>query len=206
VRVVAVLVLALAAVGCRQLLGIDDTAVAEGDAPSADGRTGDASASPDAPESPDAPAPPDAVPCTPQGLDCDIAPVVFTCAGSCWVGCDDTVVTQPQAAAQCAAWGGRLAWFDSPAENACWAGFTPVTDVWIGLRQDPGQQQPDDAWSWHGDGAMPAFLNWADGEPNDLDKLEDGDQQCSKAYPDVSRTWDDETCGTLENDAFLCRR
>lgn len=145
--------------------------------------------------------------CSTEGLVCPsgTTPRLIPCAppGGCWVGCRDGASIDHAAAVNvCATWGGKLGWIDSAAEETCLR-LTIDGAIMLGLEQAAGSVAPILGWTWNGDTAAPAYINWSVGQPNDGDGVENGTEQC--AYSASSTTWQDEPC-TSTHSRFTCRR
>lgn len=76
--------------------------------------------------------------------------------------------------------------------------------VWIGLKRTaPGAS----SWVWES-GAMPVYSNWANGEPNN----ENGIEECSVMwgpaliYPAMVSKWNDAPCNEVPRDTVICER
>jgi hypothetical protein len=143
--------------------------------------------------------------CNGAGLACPsgTTPHAIGCGTGCWYGCrDGSAITEPEAAALCIAWGGKLGRIDSAADETC---MRTVLDgaIWVGIEQAANQATPIAGWSWNNDGTAPPYLRWASGQPNDGDGTEDGVEQC--AYSSTSTTWQDTPC-TAQFSRFGCRK
>jgi hypothetical protein len=109
--------------------------------------------------------------------------------------------TWDQAKADCEAMGGRLAVPTSPARNEVIRSLNNGSDLFIGLRQSSGQSSPGAGWLTVS-GNIPPYLNWNPGEPNDMDGVEDGWQNCSRMYISDGK-WDDVSC-TATTSPYVC--
>ena len=112
--------------------------------------------------------------------------------------CGD-LVTHDVAQAACAAWGGSLAALDSATAQGC---PTAADDSWIGLQQSSTAITVGGGWTWNGAPAI-SYTNWDVGEPDDVDGVENGEEQCGYRVG-ADGTWHDDVCA--ESHAFLCRR
>lgn len=129
--------------------------------------------------------------CTTDGLSCP-APLATTCGATCYATCIATV-TWAEAQDICLAWGGNLARPDVATEIPCLAG--DINDAWIGLVQDAAATSPSASWRWTHGGPI-GFTAWATAQPDDLDDLEDGEEQCGLFS---ASTWVDDTCTAMKN-------
>lgn len=94
--------------------------------------------------------------------------------------------------AQANAPGCSLATITSAEENAFIDGLSDLTeDAWIGGLQAPGQGDPGDQWGWVTLEAF-TFSNWAGGEPNDDDDVENDEEDCLQFYQLAD--WNDLPC------------
>jgi hypothetical protein len=123
---------------------------------------------------------------------------IFVCDSKCELDCTAQVAWQ-DAETACEAWGGRLAEIDSATENDCTTQFL-TSDGWIGLHQAPMQATPDAGWSWT-NGAPLSFLNWAPGQPDDADTIENDQEDCGEA-PGRGAMWHDRNCGSTYS--YIC--
>jgi len=149
-------------------------------------------------------APPDAATCPSTLLACPGGTAtMLVCNNACWASCT-AQGAEPTAAAACTAWGGRLAPLQTQADQDCvQLTVLPGHASWIGFEQAAGATTLTSGWSWNSDGITPSFTNWGGGQPNDLDGIEDGQEQC--AYMSTpSGTWQDQGCGLLFFN-FSCR-
>lgn len=92
--------------------------------------------------------------------------------------------------------GADLAWFDTPeqlaAASAALQEVAPEVVVWIGLQD----VEAEGVYLW-ADGSVPAFLNWAPGQPNNYNDAED----CCRLMP--AGTFNDTGC--LDSYRAMCR-
>merc|ERR1719318_561215 len=94
-----------------------------------------------------------------------------------------------EARLHCVKLGGNLATIDSKAENDFASGLIRKKDTWIGLND----RVSEGSFRWAGRNAVPAYLNWAHGEPNNFFWSED----CVIIYGNGwnIRKWNDVNCG-----------
>ena len=122
------------------------------------------------------------------------------CNGACWIQCNDTV-SELAAAFRCNGWGGKLAPLYTAADQACAQLASEAS--WTGYTQPLFQRNPDDKWSWNGDGNPATYTNWAPGQPNDGDDRENSAENC--AYMSTpTGLWQDTSC--FARFKFACRR
>ncbi|MFL5345040.1 MAG: lectin-like protein [Hyalangium sp.] len=106
--------------------------------------------------------------------------------------------TWADAKADCTAMGGRLA---TPANSGANAAITSIiTDLtYIGINQASGQSSTSAGWQTP-EGYAASYFNWNSGEPNDMDGVEDGWQNCARMY--TTGYWDDVYCGN--SSPYVC--
>ncbi|KAF0296473.1 Low affinity immunoglobulin epsilon Fc receptor [Amphibalanus amphitrite] len=94
----------------------------------------------------------------------------------------------------CETLGGHLMSIASPSEQDVVTTYLHAADAWIGLNDlmDDGHFQ----WT---DGTPVQYVNWADGQPNDL-----FDQDCVSVLEDGSGKWDDNHC--VYTKLFICEK
>lgn len=176
------LVLVLASCGRVYFDPLSDGSVAPGDMRPADAR------------------PIDAVPlaCSADNLPC-ANPDFVACGATCFASCLD-IVTQPDAAAACDAWGGggTLARIANASEQTCMEMIANAN--FIGLQQAAGEPTLAGAWTWR-TGEPLTYVNWRIMEPDDLDDTEDGQEQCGLSS---AGTWVDTACNDPKT--YACSR
>ena len=127
-------------------------------------------------------------------------PTTYTCGGTCYVACADSV-SRPVAATACAEWGGCLATIPDQAANDC-AASRVQTQAWIGALQANTATTPADGWAWCDGSPLTFTAGWRIGEPDDIDDLESGQAQCASI--DTGGGWFDDGCTfALE---YVCSR
>jgi len=145
--------------------------------------------------------------CTTAGLACP-NPIVIdavSCNGGCWTRCQSlNQITQAQASAVCAGWGGKLAPIRDASDEGCVAlVLFPGQSSWSGLEQQNTATQLAQGWTWNGDGVAISYTHWDLGQPDDANGSENGAEQCSML--NSFGFWHDVPCGnTLYR--FTCRR
>ena len=145
--------------------------------------------------------------CTTIGLTCN-NPVVIgavACNGGCWARCQSlNQITQAQASAACASWGGKLAPIRDANDESCVALMLfPGQPSWNGLEQASTATALAQDWSWNSDGAPLTYTHWDVFQPDDANGNENGAEQCSMV--NSLGMWWDVPCGnTLYR--FSCRR
>jgi hypothetical protein len=149
--------------------------------------------------------------CSASGLTCLNGSVsAVSCNGACWVKCTiggtaGAPVTEPQAAALCDGWGGKLAPIRNASDQACVATtLFPSQASWIGFEQDVNATTLLGGWTWNSDGVAPSYTSWdTNGQPDDQNGSENGQEQC--AFMPTTGLWHDTDCfGTLYR--FSCRK
>ncbi len=135
-------------------------------------------------------------------MPCAGPTVAVACGTRCVASCEELM---PVAAAKtrCAAWGGRLLSIADTAEETCAESvLTPgQLGYWLALEQNAAAVAPAEGWTWI-DGVPFLYTDWALSEPNDVDDVESGQEQCGIIYD--TGTWNDVDCG--EGYALLCGR
>ena len=104
----------------------------------------------------------------------------------------------------CAQHGMRVVKIDDAQENAFVYSMLPSSCMvaWIGLRRSGPS-----TFIWY-DGAAPAYVNWASGEPNN----EGGRENCvvlwgpALTYPSMRSRWNDDACETSPRQHAICER
>ena len=94
----------------------------------------------------------------------------------------------------CETLGGHLMSVSGPAEQGVITDYLRAADAWIGLND----LVDDGHFEWT-DGTPVQYVNWADGQPNDL-----LDQDCVSVLEDGSGKWDDNHCKYTK--LFICER
>ncbi|MFC1637338.1 hypothetical protein ACFL5Z_21160 [Planctomycetota bacterium] len=91
---------------------------------------------------------------------------------------------------------GHLVTITSQAEQVFLSGVfgSSLQEKWYGGFQDPDEPSPDANWKWV-TGEPWDYENWAGGEPNDEDGVEDGKEQYLMGWSD-ELTWNDGELGT----------
>jgi hypothetical protein len=140
-------------------------------------------------------APLDSTPCAPP-------PAAFTSDNGIFFHLYSNSTTWNAAKADCDAMGGKLAVPTSAARNEVIRGLNTGSDLFIGLKQDSGQSSTSLGWRTVGAGAIPPYLNWNPGEPNDSDGVENDHQNCSRMYISDGE-WDDVSC-TNTTSPYVC--
>ncbi len=136
---------------------------------------------------PDAPP----LPCSSTNFTC-ASGTVTTCGATCFATCD-TTMTWAEAQDLCLAWGGNLARTDTAADLTCLA--NDINDAWIGLVQGTPAATLASGWRWTHGGPL-GFTAWSLSEPNDLDDVEDGEEQCGLFS---AGAWIDDGCTAMKN-------
>jgi len=188
---------------CANLFGFDEPsplAIPDGSADAPMGVNADAVTLPDGSTGGDITV--DASACSTTGVVC-ARPIAIECGGTCWVACSEPVA-QAVAAQRCVAWGGKLARLTDAARDACLRTVVPAGEVWIGLEQALADD-PFEHWTWNSDGLALTFANFetsgSGAQPDDLDRIENGQEQCAFVAAGRSR-WSDTSCGDVRG--FAC--
>lgn len=124
----------------------------------------------------------------------------MSCDGKCFATCAE-LLPRAEAAARCAAWGGTLATLHDADENACLQSLL-VSHVWLGYEQSATSVDLLAGWSWV-DGVTSSYVNWRAGEPNDIDMVEDGEENCAIMFE--TGPWNDYECDVVDP-ALACSR
>ena len=142
----------------------------------------------------------DAVTACPVALSCN-APMNSICNGRCITYCGD-LLPQAQAENLCNFASSHLVTIRSAADDACVLQLVTTGDgVWVGYQQQLGSATTGANWSWL-DGQSWSYTNWGAGEPQDVDSIEDGEEQCLVEFNDG--VWRDTSCTDLR--PFACVR
>ncbi len=140
--------------------------------------------------------------CSTASLSCNGTKGYSYCQNATATFCIATCTqTMPHDAAQnlCIGWGGKLATLDSAAAEAC---QMSTVDSWIGLEQPTTATTPGAGWTWNGSTPL-SFTDWAPGQPNDLDGVEDQLEQCGFRQI-ADGAWHDIPCTAQYG--VMCRR
>lgn len=121
------------------------------------------------------------------------------CNGRCLAYCAESV-KHAEAVSRCQAWGGTALVIRDAPDLQCTLALQPAVMVWLGYEQSPAATQPDQGWSWAG-GSWPA-PTWDGPEPNDIDGVESGEENCAELYSNGRAN--DSVC-TLGNE-IMCSR
>lgn len=124
-------------------------------------------------------------------------------AGRCYRRASGIAMTYAEARANCASSGGAVVALETQQEDAFVYGMLASTTkgCWIGLVRSGG------TWTWEG-GAAVSYTNWAPGEPNNENNLED----CAVVwgpgltYPEMRAKWNDVPCHDPGRDTVVCER
>lgn len=122
---------------------------------------------------------------------------------NCYMFFDEDVSwAQANAACNALGEGAHLVTIGSSSENNIVVNLAGGGDVWVGGTQPNNRSTPIAGWSWV-TGEPFSFDNWAGGEPNDDDDVENNDENCLEVYS--SGEWNDLGC-TEDNQPYVCER
>lgn len=160
-----------------------------------------------------------------SGAACPDGCAGFTLADHAYMVCDEAV-DRGIALARCGGEGMKLAWIETPGENAALVaaidavGLTAAGELLVQI--GASDSDDEDEWFWIGnaaaldgfqfwqgnaaeDGGEPvggAYVNWGDGEPNNSDNEDCGALSVSGSGARAAGQWDDRACA--EELPFLC--
>ncbi len=140
--------------------------------------------------------------CNTAGLSCSGTRGFTNCQNGSTSICIATctqAVSHEVAQNLCVAWGGKLATLDSAAAETC---QMSTVNSWIGLEQASAATTPGAGWTWNGSTPL-SFTDWAAGQPNDLDGVENQLEQCGILNL-ADGAWHDIPC--TSSYGFMCRR
>lgn len=123
--------------------------------------------------------------------------------GHCYRRASGIAMTYAEARANCASSNGQVVALEGKAEDDFVYGMlaSTTTGCWIGLVRSGAN------WTWEGGGAL-SYANWAPGEPNNENDLED----CAVlwgpglTYDEMRGKWNDVPCHDPGRDTVVCER
>jgi hypothetical protein len=162
-----------------------------------------------------------------SGVACPDGCSGFTLEGHAYMFCEEAV-DRGIALARCGGEGMKLAWIETPGENA--ALLATITDLGLGgadelvVQIGASDEDDEDEWFWIGNDAAfdgfqfwegnaaedggetvdAAYANWADGEPNNQNTEDCGLISITGNENRAPGQWDDRSC--LDELPFLCEQ